>query len=185
MEPDRSNSHEPATAEPSQVARGDWKRFAVFLGGVVLLIAAVAVGIALFGDRLPTLTEERLQAAVRRWNEGDVDSYVMDLEITGQRAGKVHVEVQNGVVVELQRDGQTPAQRRTWDVWSVPGQFDMMQQGLDIAVDPVGNLQAQQGTQVVVRATFDAQLGYPLAFSQVTLGGGPEFGWKTVRFERK
>jgi hypothetical protein len=141
--------------------------------------------IYVFGDRLPQLTEQRLQAAIRQWDESGVESYVMDLEISGMRAGKVHVEVKNGIVIGLVRDGQTPRQRRTWDAWSVPGQFDMMQRGLEIASDPVGELQAARGAEVVVRAEFDQQLGYPVAFSQVTLGGGPEFAWKTVRFERR
>lgn len=168
-----------------QVGRGDWTRFGLFVCAILGLIALVVSGIALFGDRLPTLTEEKLRAAVRRWNESGVRSYTMDLEISGPRAGNVHVEVENGVVIELTRDGQTPRRRATWDVWSVPGQFDMMQEGLRMAADPVGEMQAEEGAQVVVRARFDPDLGYPLAFSQVTLGGGTDFGWKTARFERR
>jgi hypothetical protein len=181
----QSGPADAPTVEPREVTRSDWKRFATFIAAAGIVIAAVVAGIALFGNRLPILTRERLQAAVRLWKERDVASYVMDLEITGQRAGQVHVEVKNGVVVNLERDGQTPRQRRTWDVWSVPGQFDMMQQGLRAVDDPVGQMQAEEGAQVVVRAEFDPELGYPVAFSQVTLGGGPEFGWKTVRFQQR
>lgn len=174
-----SESHiEPA-------ARSDWKRFAAFIAGAAVIILAVVMGIALFGNRMPLLTEDELEAAVERWEKSDVRSYVIDLEISGRRAGNVHVEVQNGVVVELNRDGETPRERRTWDVWSVPGQFDMMQQSLDNAKDSAGQLPLNKGTQVVIRAKFDPELGYPIAFSQVTLGGGTEFGWKTVRFERR
>jgi hypothetical protein len=119
-----------------------------------------------------------------RWEESGVRSYVMELEITGLRAGNVHVEVKNGSVVDLDR-GATPPPRRTWDVWSVPGQFDMIRRGLEIAENPQREMQAEQGTQVVVRGKFHPELGYPLGFSQITLGGGTEFGWRTVRFERK
>jgi hypothetical protein len=114
-----------------------------------------------------------------------VESYVLDLEITGRRAGTVHVEVDQGRVTGITRDQQPLRERRTWDAWSVPGQFDTMRVGLKAAEDPAGQLQLREGTQVVVRAAFDSELGYPLGFRQVTLGGGMEFGWKTVRFERR
>jgi hypothetical protein len=165
--------------------RADWQRFAIFVVGVGILLLAAILGIYFLGDRMPTLTEQGLNAAIDRWTESGIESYVMDLRISGARAGNVHVEVKNGVVIELVRDGQTPRQRRTWDVWSVPGQFDMMQRGLEIAADPQREMHAERGAQVVVRAEFDPRLGYPRAFSQVTLGGGPEFAWKTVRFEQR
>jgi hypothetical protein len=167
------------------VGRADWRRFALFLGAAAVAILAVAGGVVILGDRLPPLTDESLEEAVHRWEESGVRSYVMDLEITGQRAGNVHVEVVNGVVTDATRNLRPLGESRMREAWSVPGQFDTLRRGLEIASDPAGELQLKRGTQVVVRARFDPELGYPRAFSQATLGGGTEFGWKTVRFERR
>jgi hypothetical protein len=167
------------------VGHADWRRFALFLAAAAALILAVVAAVVVLGDRLPPLTDDTLEAAMDRWDASGVDNYALDLEITGQRAGKVHVEVVNGVVTGATRNDQQLGESRTREVWSVPGQFDMMRRGLEIASDPAGELQLRRGTQVVVRARFDSELGYPRAFSQATLGGGTEFGWKTVRFERR
>jgi hypothetical protein len=195
MPTDNSDSHAPASHDAQGAAASGRKSrvealggagcFAVFLGGAGLVVLAVVGGVALLGDRLPLLTEQSLAAAQERWDQSGVKSYMMDIEISGQRAGDVHVEVRNGVVTKLARDGRAPRERRTWDVWSVPGQFDMLERGLKIAADPAGELQAPRAAQVVVRASFHPQLGYPIAFSQVMLGGGPEFGWRIVRFEKR
>ena len=167
------------------VGRADWRRFALFLGAASVVILAVVAGVVILGDRLPPLTSNRLEEAIDRWDKSGVRSYIMDLEITGQRAGEVHVEVVNGIVTRATRNNQPLGENRTREVWSIDGQFDMMRRGLEIANDPAGEMQLQSGAQVVVRARFDAELGYPRAFSQVTLGGGTEFGWKTVHFERR
>ena len=51
-------------------------------------------------------------------------SYNIDLKLGGKTPGTVHVEVRNHEVTAMTRDGVTPSQRRTWDYWSVPEQFE-------------------------------------------------------------
>jgi len=177
---------EEATVDEQSIRAGSgWKPFLIFLAVVVAAIAAVVVAVVLLGDRMPELTEAALADAEKRWDAGGIRDYTMDLEIEGRRAGKVHIEVAGGKVIKMERDGKTPTQRRTWDVWSVQGQFDMMRRELDIAANPAAELQLQNipDVQVMIRARFHPQLGYPLGFRHATLGEGTQFAWKVTRFK--
>ncbi len=159
------------------------------LAGLLLMAAAViglvALAVVLFGNRMPELTEDDLQAAVARWNEDGPKSYDLELELEGARPGTVQVEVRGGVVVAMQRDKQTPRRRATWDVWSVPGQFDTMLRELEMAENPNREMGAPQGTRWLLRAEFDPEFGFPRGFQRVVLGGGPEVSWRVTRFEAK
>jgi Family of unknown function (DUF6174) len=158
---------------------------------VIALIVAVVFGLALvailaveqFADRLPELTPEDLTAAERLWEEKGPASYNLDLQIEGNQPGVVHVEVRDGVTTNMQRDGRTPTQRRVWDVWSVPGMFDMIERELDIAADPVHEMDATANSRVELRAAFDQQYGYPIRFQRIVYGGGTEVYWRVTKFE--
>jgi hypothetical protein len=105
----------------------------------------------------------------------------MDLEIRGAQPGIVHIEVRNGIATAMTRDGRVPPQR-TWDVWSVAGQFDMLERELELAEDPEHEMQAARGTQLTLRCEFDAKLGYPRRYHRYVSGGGPEVYWRVTRF---
>lgn len=161
-------------------------RSAVVLGWVVLaclLVATLLVFLLRARNKLPELTAERLDEAYARWQRARPASYTMDLRLSGTLPGDVHVQVQNGKVIVFERDGHTPRQRRTWDVWSVDGQFDTLYDELDLATDPVAIMQAPQGTQLLLRATFDPRWGYPVRYHRLVLGEAPEVYWEVTRFE--
>jgi hypothetical protein len=109
----------------------------------------------------------------------------VDLEIGGAQPGSVHVEVRNGEVVAMQRDGVTPVQRRVWDVWAVPGQFETLERELQLAVDPAGQMGASADTRLSIQCEFDPQFGYPRQYHRFVYGGGPEVYWRTPKFEVK
>ncbi len=156
---------------------------ALFVAGGV---AAVAVLLKLFAaPPMPPLTEPALDAAEKRWADNGPASYDLDLEIRGVRPGVVHVEVRAGEVTAFERDGVTPRQRRTWDVWSVPGQFDMIERELDMAADPVHEMQATAETRLVLKCEFDAEHGFPRRFHRIVYGGGTEVYWHVTNFEVK
>jgi hypothetical protein len=134
---------------------------------------------------LPPLTDQGLAAALDQWREQGPVSYAIDLELAGARPGKVHVEVENGVVVDMQRDGRRPSQRRTWDVWSVPGLFEMLEQELQIAADPVAGMGAAPGAEIRCQAEFDPTYGFPTRYRRLVLGDGPEIAWTVTRFDAR
>jgi hypothetical protein len=150
------------------------------------VLLAIVVLIQLFvAQRIPALTEATLNAAEQRWAQHGPADYVMDLELAGATPGSVHVEVRGGQAVAFTRDGHTPSQRRTWEVWTVPGQFDMIARELELAEDPVHEMQAQAGTRLDLHCEFDSQYGFPRVFHRITYGGGPEVYWRVVKFQPK
>jgi hypothetical protein len=154
----------------------------VALGGVL----AAAVAMQLFvAERIPELTEEALDAAEQLWVQQGPKSYDMDFEVRGNQPGVVHVEVRDGEVTAMQRDGLTPSQRRTWVYWSVPGRFDELERELEMAADPEHEMQAVAGTRLSVRCEFDPQLGFPRQFHRIAYGGGTEVYWRVTRFQSK
>jgi Family of unknown function (DUF6174) len=182
-----ANSHPPAadSAAPSSPPRG--KRLpGVLMAGLILavVIAGVVVALQLFAvRRIPELTEPLLEAAEERWQANGPASYNLDLEITGAQPGIVHVEVRDGEVTAMTRDGRAPDQRRTWAVWSVPGQFDTIERELELAEDPVHEMQASADTRLKLRAEFDPHYGYPRQYQRMVFGGGPEVYWQVTKFE--
>jgi hypothetical protein len=137
-------------------------------------------------QRLPELTEGTFEVAKRCWDEVGPASYEMDIELRGATPGTVHIEVRDGTVVAMQRDGQTPREKRTWNAWTVDGQFAMIDRELDLADDPVVEMHAAKGTQLQLRAEFDPRFGYVRGFHRAVLrGNAPEVEWRVLRFDEK
>ena len=174
--------------EPWPAARRGTRARPLLLGMSLGLLAALiaVVGIALVMRRnRPQLTEAAYQAAVERWDKHGPRSYDLDLELSGNRSGKIHVEVRDGEVVHMTRDGIEPQQRRTWDYWSVPGQLETIGQELDMARDPANSFKSKAVTGMVMWAEFDSQYGYPLVYDRVVLGGDFEVHWRITRFDAR
>jgi hypothetical protein len=153
------------------------------VGGIVVLVLLFAVR-HFFGESLPELTEKLLDAAMTRWEEKGPASYDLDLEIAGRQPGIVHLEVRDGEVTVANRDGR-PTPERTWDEWSIPGQFDTLIRELEMAADPQGEMNAPRGARIWLRAAFDPQFGYPRKFHRYASGGAIEMSWRTTSFTPK
>lgn len=151
------------------------------LGILAFVLLALVFSFA-GSQRLPMLTPETLDAAIARWENNGPTGYDADIVIQGNRPGVVHVEVRQGVVTRMIRDGKAPSQERTWSVWSVPGQFDMIERELELADDPEGEMQASRGTKLWLRCEFDPDYGYPKKFHRAVSGGGPEVYWQVESF---
>jgi hypothetical protein len=180
-----SQPHVADSAAPAPQPGG--KRLpTLFVVGLLFvgLIVGLIVVLQLFAvQRIPELTEPLLEAAQQRWKENGPASYDLDLEISGAQPGDVHVEVRDGEVTAMTRDGRAPEQRRTWYVWSVPGQFETIERELEMAADPEHEMQAAEGTRLRLRAEFDPQYGYPRQFHRMVFGGGPEVYWRVTNFK--
>lgn len=179
----------PSTDESRDAPAGNVRRvrpaalmLGIAAGLAVALVVILAVAI-LFGDSTPRLTEALYEAAVARWDANGPASYDLDLELTGNRPGKIHVEVRDGQVVRMTRDGVEPKQERTWYYWSVLGQLDTIGQELEMGRDPAQSFNSPAATEMVMWAEFDAKFGYPLKYDRVVLGTNFEIHWKVTRFE--
>jgi Family of unknown function (DUF6174) len=140
------------------------------------ILVGVAIGLGLVFAALiwnrkasaPIVTREDLAAAERRWNDRGPASYNMDLEIGGRQPGPVHIEVRDGRVTRMTRNGVTPSQPRTWAYWTVPEQFETIRQDFDSAETP-GGFGAAVGTQTILKAEFDPEFGYPRRYQRFVL----------------
>ena len=94
------------------------------------------------GYRFASADPRGYEAASRLWDEHRPANYNLDIEVTGNRPGRIHVEVRDGQAIQCLRDGVEPSQRRTWYYWTVPGMLDMIGQELDKVDDPAAGFGA-------------------------------------------
>ncbi len=151
--------------------------------GALTVVAGLLVGTILNRSHTPLLTRAAYEEAAERWDTHGPASYNLDLELTGNRPGKIHVEVRDGRPVHMIRDGVEPKQQRTWYYWTVPGQMDMIAEELDMAENPAASFDSPKATQVVIRAEFDPEYGYPRRYDRVVLGADFEIHWTVTNFE--
>lgn len=184
-DPENTSGQQPADRALEQRARR--ARPAPLVLGIALGLALVLVAILAYSiftsDRVPRLSEADYEAAVARWEAHGPANYNLDLELAGNRPGKIHVEVRDGQVEHMTRDGVEPKQKRTWDYWSVPGQLDTIGEELEMARSPAASFDSPQATGMVMWAEFDPKYGYPARYDRVVLGTDFEIHWKVTRFE--
>ncbi len=129
----------------------------------------------------PTITRADLAAAERRWTEHGPRTYDADITIGGRQPGEVHIEVRNGEVTRFTRDGVTPSQKRTWVYWTVREQFETIRQDFDSA-ETSGGFGAPAGSEVLIKAEFDREYGYPKRYQRFVLGTDLNVSWETSSF---
>lgn len=183
---DQTRDRAPAAAQAKTRPGGRFTRFAAVVVVLLGVIMGAAVALELFViERLPDLTLDKLDAAEKLWEAKGPKSYIADFLIEGAQPGVVHVEVRDGEVVAMTRNGIEPRQSRTWVYWSMPERFAEMERELDLAADPEHEMSATVDTHVQLRAEFDPTYGYPSRFHRIVFGGGPEVYWRVTAFEPK
>jgi|GEM_PF-550901 len=155
----------------------------VLLGVAVGLAGIVVVLIATRGEAVPPLTAEALAAAERLWGEQGPASYRMGIHVGGRQPGPVEIEVHDGRVTHMTRNGIVPSQERTWEYWTAPEQFETIRQDLESA-GREGGFGAPSGTKTVLRARFDPHYGYPARYQRLVLGTDLNLDWEVTSFER-
>jgi hypothetical protein len=171
-----THSEEPSGARPRRA-------FAFVLGTTAALIVTAIVFFFTMRTNVPRLTRADYEAAVARWEKNGPADYDLDLELAGNRPGKIHVEVRHGKVTHMIRDGVEPSQQRTWDYWSVPGQLDTIGEEMEMAKHPAISFNLRSDTEVVMWAEFDPVFGYPREFRRAVLGTPYEVHWTTTQFQ--
>lgn len=161
-----------------------WVVVAAVAGAALIVLGALVLLKVFVGESIPDFSEETLAAARARWEQNGPTSYDLDIQIEGRQPGVVHIEVRNGEVTLANRDGR-PTPERTWDEWSVPGQFDTLERELEMAADPQGEMGAPRGALLWLRCEFDPEFGYPRKYHRYATGGAIETAWQTTAFEPK
>ncbi len=181
--PTPSNSI-PADASANTRPAIPFTPLVIVVVGLVGLALGTTFSLGLFEvERLPRMTPETLASAEKLWAEKGPRGYNIDITIEGAQPGVVHVEVREGVVTAMQRDGLAPQERRTWDYWAVPGMLGELQRELQLATDPQHEMNLLAGATVDARAEFDPIYGYPARYRRIVHGTGPEVYWKVTNFK--
>jgi len=146
---------------------------------IVAAILIFAVGVSgvvwWYRNPRPQTTLADLTAAEARWQRSGPASYDLELEKIGNRTDQIEVHVRDGQAVYFTVNGRKPDQRRLWDTWTVPSQFEYIREDLLRAVPP-------NSSPPLIRADFDSQTGLPWSYSYSgRLGVG--FGWKIRKFK--
>jgi hypothetical protein len=181
---DDSDSHQGEGTSDDQPRRF---RPAALIMGTLLGAMAVAAGLLTYAflnrNTTPLLTRAEYEAAADRWNANAPASYNLDLVLSGNRPGKIHVEVRDGQATKMERDGVVPIQERTWYYWTVPGMMDTIAEELEMAESPAESFNASGASEVIQRAEFDPKYGYPRKYDRVVLGADYETHWEITKFE--
>lgn len=152
-------------------------------GALVALAAIVALVVVSRRQAAPPLSDEALATAQRLWRERGPANYRMELVVTGRQASTYHVEVREGKATQVLRNERATA-ARTWHYWTVPGLFEVLEHDIECSDDPTRGFGASPGSRAVLRATFDAELGYPRTFERLILGEPHlDMTWQIIRFE--
>ncbi len=155
--------------------------------GTLLGAMAVAAGLLTYAflnrNTTPLLTRAEYEAAADRWNASGLTDYNLDLLLSGNRPGKIHVEVRDGQATKMERDGVVPSQERTWYYWTVPGMMDTIAEELEMAESPAKSFNTSGASEVIQRAEFDPTYGFPRKYDRVVLGADFETHWEITKFE--
>jgi hypothetical protein len=182
-----TDTEDPSQANDSEVTEQRRFRPAALVVGVLFGAMAVAAGLLTYAflnrNTTPLLTRADYEAAAARWNARGPANYNLDVLLTGNRPGKIHVEVRDGQATTMQRDGVVPRQERTWYYWTVPGMMDTIAEELEMAEDPAGSFGVSGASEVIQRAQFDPEFGYPRKYDRVVLGADFEIHWEVTKFE--
>ena len=86
---------------------------------------------------LSTLTLPALDEAQAKWNAGKPASYRLVVSMEGDRVerGEFDVEVQNGIVTSLKRNGEVVTPTEAQD-YSMEGLFKIIREEMDLAKNP-------------------------------------------------
>jgi len=155
------------------------------VGVGVVSAGAGALVAAVFLLRAPgeRLGEENLEAARRRWEASSIRDYAIEVEVSGIQQGVHRIRVEGGRVIEMTTGG-APVPPGAWNYWSVEGMFGFLAEELEHLERPREIFGVESASQVVLRVSFDEELGIPRRFLRQVLGGGPFVRWEIREFQR-
>lgn len=153
-------------------------------GGKVLLasgafLAGLVLALLVFREPMEPLSAAALRDARLRWTNAGVTSYEIVYRMNG---AEYAIDVRDGVVLRASVGGQRPSSQ-DWQLYSVEGLFDTLEQELDIPRSAGGSVSPAQ--PLVMRVRFHAELGYPQRYLRSGSGAVRGATIEVTRFERK
>jgi hypothetical protein len=152
------------------------------------LVAGIAAGaltlVLLFREEGAPLTRADLDAAAERWTKAGLLDYDLAVTVRGAQEGEHRIEVRDGRVVAMTTGGAA-VDPKVWPYWSVDGLFRFLRDELEGAMRAREVHGVSDASEVILRAAFDAELGYPRRFLRHVPGGRPGIEWEVTALARR
>jgi hypothetical protein len=148
---------------------------------IITVLVLVAGTILCFRRPGQPLTTDLLDTARNRWKKGGVTQYSLTLKVTGSNEGLHEIEVKDSQVVRMSIDG-TPVPQHVWAFWNVEGMFQFMADELSRREQPKATYGVENAKQVLLRAKFNAQYGYPERFMRHVHNQNISVEWEVLSF---
>ncbi len=150
--------------------------------GLALVGGLLAGLLVMRSGAAPELQAEDLAAARALWSQHGPADYEITLQMGGDLTDQRHIVVRDHQVVGMTINDQT-ATEGSWIFWSVDGMFTFLEVEIRNKENPIPGMGVSDPRQIVLRAQFDPQLGYPSYFLRHLLGRQQGTEWKVVAFE--
>ncbi len=154
----------------------------IVLGMTVGGIGGLLVLVARNRETLPMMTADEFHAAQARWKESGLKSYDLDLEVGVSSPGKTHLEVRDGTVRLMTRDGK-PEPKRIWGYWSIDGLLEIIELDTERNETAARDGANRLALPIFQQAAFDPKTGIPLEYRRRESTTDAAGGWKIVSFK--
>jgi hypothetical protein len=157
-------------------------RRGLLVAGAILLgaLAALVVRVRRPGD---PLTEPALKGAEDLWRSKGPAAYELEVEVRGSQRAVHVIRVRGGKVVGMTTGGSA-VPPDVWRYWSVEGMFEFLREELLNLQRTRESYGVEHPSDVVLRASFDDEVGYPRRFYRHVMGRSLDIEWEVRRFER-
>lgn len=122
------------------------------------------------------VTAARLDAAEASWREAAIHHYDMRVETSGAQQGRYELEVRDGLLKSIERDG-VPGTPADGAYWTVDGLFRTLRRELQMAEEGAAN--------TILLAEFDRERGFPRAFLRQVSGATRSVSVEVTLFRRR
>jgi hypothetical protein len=147
------------------------------------LVGGLVVGLLVMrGDAAPELEATELAAAQQLWSENGPADYQITLQMGGALSDLRRIVVRDHQVVEMTINDR-PASESSWSFWSVEGMLQFLEAEIRNKENPIPGMGVSDPRQIILRARFDPDLGYPAYFLRHLLGRQQGTEWEVVEFE--
>ena len=150
--------------------------------GLALLVGLTVGLLVMRGDAAPQLEAPDLAAAQQRWSENGPSGYRITLQMGGDLSDLRQIVVRDRQVVEMTINEQA-ATTSSWSFWSVDGMLKFLEDEIRNKENPIPGMGVSDPRQIILRARFDPDLGYPTYFLRHLLGRQQGTEWEVVAFE--
>ena len=159
--------------------------YAAVMSAIVMSLLTLLVIVLIQRGRLGEVDGPLLEAARARWQAAGIDSYELELSITGHQQDEYRIIVRDGEVSRFERNGQPLQRRHAFQAWGIEGMLETIGRDLDNRRRYRLGERGPQICNLYLQGRFHEKLGYPQEYIRMERGGqasNPAISWKVTSF---